>query len=90
MQEPKIVVTNAHVHPNSGHLNIEVQSVTKRGNVTFKGPKVTYGCDAHMFQRMFNSDIGQLKNWIKSQHLAYHGAHQDLMEAVGKLKDTEI
>ena len=89
-ESKKVMVTNSHVHAETGHMNIEVQTVTTQGNVTFKGPKVTYGCDAHMFQKMFNSDVNQLKTWIKSQHLAYHGAHQELMDAVGNLKDTEI
>ena len=86
----KIIVTDSHVNAESGHVNITVQTVTTQGNQSFNGPKKTYGCDANMYRSRFGSDIENVKKWIKSQHLAYDGAHQDLMDAVGKLKGTEI
>lgn len=86
----KIVITNSYMHEGTGHLNIEVQTVTTQGNQTWNGPKVAYGCDAQMFRLRFNSDVEQLKAWIRSEHLAYNGAHQELKDAVGSLKGTEI
>jgi hypothetical protein len=86
----KIMVTDSHIHADTGHVNITVQTVTTEGNKSWNGPKRTYGMDALMFRSRFGSDIENVKKWIKQQHLAYDGAHQDLMDAVGKLKGTEI
>lgn len=86
----KIIVTDSHVHAESGYVSITVQTVTTQGNQTWNGAKRTYGMDALMFKSRFGSDIENVKTWIKSQHLAYDGAHQELMDAVGRLKGTEI
>ena len=86
----KIIVVDSHIHADSGHVNITVQTVTTEGNKTWNGPKKTYGMDANMFRSRFGSDVENVKKWIKQAHLAYDGAHQDLQDTVAKLKGTEL
>jgi hypothetical protein len=85
-----IQVEDINVHPQSGHILIRVKSVTTKGKSEWSGPIVGYGVDAHQFQKRFNSDIEQVKTYIKSQHLAYNGAHEALVAELGKLKGQTI
>ena len=86
----QIVVQGAQVNSKTGHHTIFVKAVTTEGNVTFEGPQVGYGVDPQMFKHRFNRDINQVLSWVASEHLAYNGANQELVSALGALKGRVI
>lgn len=88
--EKYIEVEGVHVHPETGYITIRVKTVTKQGQTTWNGPVRGYGMDGASFIHRFNGDMEQVKNWIKSQHMPYHGAHVDLVAALHKLKGSKI
>lgn len=82
------------VHPESGLITVWVKTITTKtvnGNVqSWSGPVRGYGCDALAFQGQFQGKIDNLLAWIKSKHLAYDGAHETLIEELGKLRGKTI
>ena len=86
----QIIVDDVRVDQVSGHILIRVHSVTTQGELTWNGPVRGYGLDASMFKHQFNNNIEQVKSWVCSSHLGYHGAHQSLVEKLGKLKGQII
>lgn len=89
-----IQIEDVKVHPDTGHITIRVKTVTTKtvnGTVqNWSGPVRGYGCDAAAFQSQFSGQIANLTASIKSQHLAYMGVHESLVEDLGKLKGTTI
>lgn len=86
----QIIVDDVRVDQASGHISIAVHSETTEGVKKWSGPQRRYGLDAAQFKHQFNNDIEQVKSYIVSNHLGYHGAHQSLVEELGKLKGTVI
>ncbi len=86
----QIVVDDFRVDQVTGHVTIRVHSVTTQGSETWNGPVRGYGFDAAMFKNRFSNDIDQVKSWIVSSHLGYHGAQQSLVRELGKLAGTVI
>lgn len=86
----QIIVDDVRVDQVSGHISIRVHSVTTDGDKTWSGPVRAYGLDAAMFKSQFNNNIEQVKSWVCSSHLGYHGAHQSLVEELGKLTGQVI
>ena len=89
-----IQIEDVHVNVQSGHITLKVKSVTTRtvnGTMqTHFGPVRSYGVDAAGFHSRFKGDIEQLKAWVKSQHTCYDGAHESLVESLGKLKGQTL
>lgn len=85
-----MVIEGVHVHPDTGYITIRVKTVTTQGAATWNGPIRGYGMDAAAFQRRFNGDMEQVKDWLKSEHAPYHGTHVQLVAALHRLKGTKI
>src|ERR1700733_9071285 len=82
------------VHPESGLITLGVKTVTTKtveGNVhTWNGPVRGYGVDGPTFHTRFQGKVENVLAWVKSQHTAYDGAHETLVEALSKLKGKVI
>ncbi len=88
--ETKTVIEDVQVHQQSGHISLKVKSVTSHQNNTWTGATRTYGVDAALFHGRFQGDVNQVVAWVKSQHTAYAGVHNDLVAQLEKLKGKEI
>lgn len=93
-EETVIKIEDVGVHPASGHILVRVKSITTRlvnGNTEiFSGPVRGYGVDAAGFQSRFGGKIENLIAWVKSEHIGYQGAHEKLVEELGKLRGKTI
>jgi len=88
--EPQIVIEDVNVHPHSGHISLKVKTVTTHEGNSWEGPQRTYGLDAGVFHGRFHGDVNQVVAWVKSQHTAYAGVHNDLVAQLEKLKGKTL
>jgi hypothetical protein len=86
----QIIVDDVRVDQASGHISIRVHSVTTNGEKTWNGPVRGYGMDAAQFKHQFNHDIERVKQWVVSQHVGFHGAHESVVAELGKLTGQVI
>jgi len=88
--ESRIIIEDVHVHQQSGHISLKVKSVTTHEQNSWTGATRTYGLDAGVFHGRFHGDVNQVVAWVKSQHTAYAGVHNDLVAQLEKLKGKTL
>lgn len=90
MAETKIIITNVHNHPETGHITYTVQSETVDGGSSWKGPLKQYGCDMQMLRDRFHGKLEEFESYIASEHKPFVGAHPEIMSALEKRKGAVI
>jgi hypothetical protein len=88
--ETKIFVRSTRRHPDTGHITVRLQSETTHDGATWCGPLKDYGFDHETFYGRFGGDIGQLTNYLVSEHRTMIGRSEELVEALTKLEGQQI
>jgi hypothetical protein len=88
--QSKIFVRRVHVHPDTGHITIRLQSETSHESAAWTGPVKDWGVDAETFHHRFGADKQHLIDYMVGEHKAFMGRHDGLTDELSKLEGTQI